>query len=237
MATRYRKFEFQLQDRGLGSDQAGPSIIGTGSKCIVTAAGDPAKATLYDKDAAALANPISLTAGRGEFYTVDTIEAVDLFILTGEGFSVQLWSVEADALHLVPVDRGNLQQMLIVPFSVDDQVTDNTEVDTGLDLIVGMAIQPFPYVKVLTIDANETVDFGTGEVVPADGGDADGFMSLVSVATAGLVADTNGALLNAVEYLAPADSITWTLSAGADTAEGWFFLPYRNLVTGTPTIT
>lgn len=236
MATRYRKFEFQLQDRGLGSDQAGPSVGGAG-KCIVTAAGDPAKATLYDKDGAALANPITLSAGRGTFYTVDTIEAVDLFILTAEAFAVQLWSVEADALHLVPVDRSNRQQMLIVPFSIDNQVSDNTEVDTGVDLIVGMVMQPFPYVKVVTVDATETINVGTGEVVPADGGDADGFMSLVALDTAGLVADTNGALLNAVEYLAPADSLTWTLSAGSNTAEGYIFLPYRNLVTGTPTIT
>ncbi len=237
MTTRYRKFEFQLQDRPIGADQAGPSIIGTGGKCLVTAAGDCAKATLYDKDGASLANPISLSQGRGEFYTLDTISAVDLFILTGEAWSVQLWSVEADALHLVPVDRSNRQQMLIFPFSIDNQVTDNTEVDTGLDLIVGMVMQPFPYIKAVTIDAGETVSVGTGEVVPADGGDADGFMSLVSVATAGLVADTNGALLNAVEYLAPADSLTWTLSAGSDTAEGYVFLPYRNLVTDTPTIT
>lgn len=237
MATRYRKFEFQLQDRPMGSDQAGPSIIGSGGKCLVTAAGDPAKATLYDKDGAALANPISLSAGRGEFYTVDTIEAVDLFILTGEAFAVQLWSVAADELHLVPVDRSNKQQMLVFPFSIDDQVTDNTEVDTGLDLIVGMVMQPFPYVKVVTIDATETLDVGTGEVVPADGGDANGFVSALVLDTAGLVADTGSALLNAVEYLAPADSLTWTLSAGADTAEGYVFLPYRNLVTGTPTIT
>ena len=234
--TRYRKFEFQLQDRPLGSDQAGPSIIGTGGKCLVTAAGDCAKATLYDSSGASLANPISLSAGRGTFYTLDTVEAVDLFILTGEAWSVQLWSVAADELHLVPVDRSNRQQMLVVPFSVDNQLVDNTEVDTGLDLIVGMVMQPFPYIKVVTVDAGETVDVGTGEVVPADGGDADGFMSAVSVASAVLVADTGSALLNAVEYLAPADSLTWTLSAGSDTAEGYIFLPYRNLVTGTPTI-
>ncbi|MFH1603697.1 MAG: hypothetical protein ABIH03_07300, partial [Pseudomonadota bacterium] len=150
--------------------------------------------------------------------------------------SVQLWSVAADELHLVPVDRSNRQQMLIVPFSIDDQLADATEVDTGLDLISGMVMQPFPYVKVVTADSGETVDVGTGEAVPADGGDADGFVSLLSLTTLGYVADTNGALLNAVEYIAPADSLTWTLTTGSDTAEGYIFLPYRNLVTGTPTI-
>jgi hypothetical protein len=165
------------------------------------------------------------------------VEAVDLFILTGEGYATQLWSVGPDELHEVPIDRSTRNQTLVFPFSIDDQLADNTEVDTGLDLIVGMVMKPFPYTKVVTIDAGETVSVGTGEVVPADGGDADGFMSLVSVATAGLVADTNGALLNAVEYIAPADSVTWTLSAASDTAEGYAFLPYRLLNTGSPIIT
>lgn len=231
------RYKFQLQDRPLGGDNAGPSIIGSGGKCLVTVAGDCAKATLYDKDGDALTNPISLTRGGGEFYVANTVEAVDLFILTGEGYATTLWSVAAGELNEVPIDRSDRNQTLVFPFSVDDQVSDNTEVDTGLDLIVGMVMQPFPYVKVVTVDAGETVDVGTGEVVPADGGDADGFVSLLSAATAGIVADTNGALLNAVEYIAPADSVTWTLSAGSDTAEGYVFLPYRLLNTGSPIIT
>ena len=231
-----RKYKFQLQDRPIGAF-AGPSIIGTGGKCLVTEAGNCQKATLYDAAGASLANPISLTRGSGVFYTATAVDAVDLFILTGEGFATQLWSVGPVELHEGPIDRSNRSQMLVFPFSVDDQVSNNTEVDTGLDLIVGMVMQPFPYVKVVTIDATETVNIGTGEVVPADGGDADGFVSLLALDTAGLVADTNGALLNAVEYIAPADSLTWTLSAGADTGEGYVFLPYRNLVSGTPIIT
>ncbi|MDP2621804.1 MAG: hypothetical protein Q8P46_16785 [Hyphomicrobiales bacterium] len=231
-----RKYKFQLQDRPIGAF-AGPSIIGSGGQCLITSAGDCAKLALTDADGAALTNPISLTRGSGEFYTANTVDAVDLFILTGEGFATQLWSVGPDELHEVPIDRSNRSQMLVFPFSIDDQVSDNTEVDTGLDLIVGMVMQPFPYVKVVTADAGETVDVGTGEVVPADGGDADGFVSLLSLTSTGLVADTNGALLNAVEYIAPADSLTWTLSAASDTAEGYVFLPYRNLVSGTPIIT
>jgi len=230
-------YKFQLQDRPLGAF-AGPSIIATGGKCIVTVAGDPAKATLTDKDGTSLANPISLTRGSGEFYTANTVTAVDLFILTGEGHSVQLWSVGPDELHDVPVDRSNNHQMLIVPISVDDQVTDNTEVDTGIDLLVGMVMLPWPHIKVATIDTGETVDVGTGEAVPADGGDADGFISAADVGTAGLVKDVNGALITAiVSYIAPNDSVTWTMSAGADTAELYAFLPYMLMQTGTPIIT
>lgn len=231
-----RKYKFQLQDRPLGAF-AGPSIIGSGGKCLVTVAGDCAKATLSDSAGASLANPISLTRGSGEFYTANTVDAVDLFILTGEGYSTQLWSVGPDELHEVQIDRSNRMQTLVFPFSIDDQLADNTEVDTGLDLIVGMVMQPFPYVKVVTVDAGDTVDVGTGEAVPVDGGDADGFISALSLATGGIVADTGSALLSAVEYIAPADSVTWTLSAGAATGEGYVFLPYRLLNTGSPIIT
>ena len=228
-------FHFQLYDRPLGAF-AGPAVVTAGGKAIVTAAGGQAHATLYDKTGAALTNPISLTRGAGDFYTANAVNAVDLFILTAEGHSVQLWNVSSGGLADVVVNRDARNQTLVIPFSVADQLADNTEVDTGLDLIDGMVMQPFPYIKVVTIDAAETINFGTGEAVPADGGDADGFGSAVSVATAGLVADTGSALLNAVEYIAPADSLTWTLSAGSDTATGYIFLPYRLLTTGNPTI-
>lgn len=230
-------YKFQLQDRPLGAF-AGPAILTAGGKAIVTSAGSQAKATLYNKDGTSMTNPISLTRGSGEFWTADSVTAVDLFILTGEGHSVQLWSVGPDELHDVPVDRGNNHQMLVLPISIADQVTDNTEVDTGLDLIVGMVMLPWPHIKVVTIDTGETVDVGTGEAVPADGGDADGFISLADVGTAGLVKDVNGALIaSIVTYIAPADSLTWTMSAASDTATLYAFLPYMLMTTGAPTIT
>lgn len=232
-----RRFKFQLQDSGLGGDNAGPSIISAGGKCMVTAAGSQARATLYDSAGAALANPISLTRGGGVFYTANTVEAVDLFILTGEGHFVNLWSVGPDELNEVPVNRDDRDHTLVIPFSVADQLANATERDTGFDLIAGMVMKPFPYIKVVTVDAGETIDVGTGEVVPADGGDANGFISALSVASAVVVGDTGSALLNAVEYVAPAHSLTWTLSDGSDTATGYIFLPYRLLNTGSPIIT
>ena len=230
------RYKFQLHDRQIGAF-AGPAITGSGGKCIVTASGSQAKATLYDSAGAALANPISLTRGGGEFYTASTVTEVDLFILTGEGFSVQLWDVGPDELHTVSVNRDNRHQMLIIPISVADQVSDNTEVDTGLDLIVGMVMLPWPHIKVETIDAGETVDVGTGQAVPADGGDANGYIAAASVATAGLVKDVDGALIAAIitEIAAP-DSLTWTMSAGSDTATLYAFLPYMLMYTGSPTI-
>ena len=228
--TRYRKFEFQLQDRPLGSDQAGPSITGTGGKCIVTEAGGQEYLTLYDADGGALTNLISLTAGRGVFYTLDTIESVDIFILTGEGYSVQLWGVKADALHQVPVDRGNLHQMLVVPISIADQVTDATAVATGFTLIAGMVFLPFPMVKIDTVDAAITVDVGIT-------GDEDGFISAASTASAVVVTDTNGTLVaSTAVYIATAVALKWTFLTAADTATLYAYLPYMLVKPDTPTI-
>jgi len=231
-----QKFKIQLQDRPIGAF-AGPAIIGAGGKCLVTAAGSQAKATLYDKAGAVLANPVSFTRGGAEFYTANTVAAVDLFIITGEGYATQLWSVGPDEINEVPINRDSRSGVIVFPFSIADQIADATEVDTGLDLVVGMVLQPFPYFKVVTVDATETIDVGTGEVHPVDGGDANGFITLGVLDTAGLVGDTGSALLNAVEYIAPAYSLTWTLTTGADTATGYVFLPYRLLNTGSPIIT
>jgi hypothetical protein len=231
------RYRFQLQDRALGAF-AGPSVTGTGGKAIVCAAGSQAKATLYDSAGAALANPISLTLGAGTFHTANTVTAVDIFILTGEGYSAQLWSVGPDELHEVPIDRSNLHQMLVLPISVADQVTNNTEVDTGLDLIAGMVMETWPHIKVVTEDATETVDVGTGEAVPADGGDSDGYISAAALDTAGLVKDVNGAYISSiVTHIALPDSLTWKMSDGANTATLYAFLPYWLMLTGTPTIT
>ncbi len=226
------RYRFQLQDREMGGF-AGPAIIASGGKCLVCAAGDPAKATLMDADGVALANPITLTRGGGIFYVADTAAnaAVDLFILTGEGHSIQLWSVGPDELHDVPVDRGNTRQMLVLPFSIDDQVADATAVDTGLDLAAGMVFEPWPYVKIVTTDAGITVDAGIT-------GDEDGFISAASTTTGGLVKDVDGTLITGITtYTAVATNLLWKFLTGADTAEGYFFLPYMLMITGTPIIT
>ena len=249
MATRYRKFEFQLQDRGLGSDQAGPSILTTGGKCIVTAAGDPLKTTLYDSAGASLANPITLSAGKGEFYTLDTVESVDLFIQTGDGQSVQLYAVKADALHLVPVDRGNALQTMTIPFHITDYPT-TVETDTGFDLTLTMALMPWPIVQVTTIDAGDTITVGTDGT---GGNVAAGIIDGVSLATAGCVkatllatGDTMGSYLSVLDSANAGDDApepyidsvaeNITITQTGTTGEGYVHLMYLNMTRNQPTI-
>ena len=129
--------------------------------------------------------------------------------------------------------------MFVIPFNVADQAGDATE--TGCDFTQVGAVQPNVSIYVDTVDATETVDFGTDS---GDSGDADAFIDGLSVATAGLIKATNvngSVTLGAKLYVQdsansdddyPEQDIsqigkefTYTLSAGADTAAGFFVIP------------
>jgi hypothetical protein len=144
----------------------------------------------------------------------------------------------------VLIDTVSRNQVAIVPFAIGD-TTATTETDTGFDFPLYSAVLPTPMIRVLTVDATETVDVGLLSSETA--GDADGFGVTLSVATAGLVkatvlqgSNTMGALFEVQDSANAGDltheahvvtgsnatSITYTLTAGTDTAEGFIILPY-----------
>jgi hypothetical protein len=91
--------------------------------------------------------------------------------------------------------------------------------------------EPWPYVKVVTVDVGITFNVGIT-------GTEDGFVSALSLTTAGLVKDVDGGLITAiVTYTAVATNLLWKFLTGADTGEGYIFLPYMLMITGTPIIT
>lgn len=89
------------------------------------------------------------------------------------------------------------------------------------------------FINVVTVDATETVDVGT---LSTDSGDADGFLDGVSLATAGLVKGTlasagqtlgallrvdesgGGVLVKEPDIASGGKAVTYTCSAGSDTA-------------------
>ena len=235
--TAYREMSFQLKDHVTGA-----RISTTGGNVIVTAAGDPAKATLYDPENnyASLSNPISLDSGEGKFAIAKATETVDLYIFSPTGHCVVLQDVKVGSLAEVAIDSGQLNSVWVVPFSMDD-MTANTEYDFGINLPAGMLVLPNPSIKVITVDATETLDVGI--LASESNGDADGFIDGLSVAAAGIVqatladgAATVGTFLHVDESagdLVPeaypcdgtATSLSGTLSAGSDTAEGLILLP------------
>lgn len=238
MATNRIRYSIQLKDAVLGA-----SIISAGGKVIVCQAGTPDKATLFsDADGASLANPLTPTRGFIEFWTLDTLASVDLYIMSPTGHFLSVSGVTASGPNEVVVPTNERQGVMKIPFSIAD-TTATVETNTGIAIPATGAVQPFPLLQVTAIDATETIDVGT---LSTDSGDADGFLVTASVGTLGLVkgsvangALTMGALLFVQDSVNAGDrapeqnvsmagkTITYTLTAGSDTAKGFIILPYH----------
>jgi hypothetical protein len=237
-----QKIKVQLYEGGIGG-QAGPMITASGGRITVTANGDAAKATLYNADGSAKTNGFALTNGGAEFYVADSVSSVDCYIMAPGGqFVVKTGVTQAGAEIAVDTQRRN--QVAVIPFAIAD-TTATTETDTGFDLPLYSAVLPTPMVRTLTADATETIDVGLLSSETA--GDADGFIVGVSVGTVALVkatvlngSNTMGALFEVQDSANAGDltheahvvtgsnatSISYTLSAGTDTAEGFIVIPY-----------
>lgn len=229
-----KKFNFQLYER-----LNGKIIRDSGGVVYVTGADDAAKATLMDKDGASESNALSLTNGGATFYTANSITSLDLYIMTPGGqFIVEKGITPGE--HDLYVDVQQRHQCMVIPFSMDD-LTANTETDTGFDEPSNAIMLPDAAIRVVTVDATETIDVGTDST---DSGDANGFIAAASVANAAVVngtiangSNTLGALFEVQDsanagdlthegHISGGKSITLTTSAGSDTAEGFIYLPY-----------
>lgn len=231
-----RNFSSQLK-----SLITGAMIASAGGFVYVTAAGGTAKATLTDKDGAALSNPLALTNGSFDFNTADSIASVDLYIQSPTGHFIVRKAVKSSGDASIVVDTSQASTTMVIPFNVADQTGDATETLCGFTLIG--AVQPNVAVDIETVDATETIDVGTDS---GDSGDADGFLDAAIVAVAGYIkgsviagAHTLGALLYVLDSANAGDDapeqdvsmigkeVSYTLSAGADTAAGFIILPMQ----------
>ena len=233
-----RKYRMQLHDH-----RTGAVIQDTGGVCYVATAGDAAKATLYNADGSSLSNPVSLTNGLIEFHVADAVNTTDLYIQAPSGQFVTLTGVAPSGPNEIMIDQGQRSQVAVIPFAASD-TTAATETDTGFAEPANALMLPHPAVRVSTADATETIDVGTDST---DSGDANALVPGEVTATAGanetyLSASTLGALV--ADFLAGSDAagdvgtfnpkahvsggkaITYTLSAGSDTAKGFIILPY-----------
>ena len=225
-------------------DMDGKAITASGGVVYVAAADDAAKNAITDKDGTALTNPRALTAGGCEFWVLATVATVDLYIMAPGGQFVVKTDVVPGTIQTIKVDTNQRNQVAVIPFAIGD-TSAATETDTGFDFPAASAVLPTPMVRVLTVDATETIDVGL--LSSESSGDADGFVNAVALDTAVLVkatllasGDTMGALLSVLDSAnsgddapeahvvtgAAATSITYTLTAGSDTAEGFILLPY-----------
>lgn len=231
-----RNFHSQLK-----SLITGAAIVAAGGFVYVTATGGTAKASLLDADGNALSNPLALTNGSFDFNVADSVTAVDLYIQSPTGHFVKVTNIQASGPASILIDDSVAHTTMIIPFNVADQAGDATETGCGFTIIG--AVQPNVAVDVATIDATETIDVGTDS---GDSGDADGFIDGLSVATAGYIKPTNangsvtlGTKLIVQDSANSGDDfpeqdtsqigkeVTYTLSAGSDTAAGFILIPVQ----------
>lgn len=227
----YLIHEIQLMDH-----RDGRTIMTAGGMCLVTEAGSPDKVALLDPDdGTSITNPVPLTRGRARFAVASSVNSVDLYIMSPTGHFVVYEDAEAGTISEIMIDRGQKEQVAKIPFSIAD-ASASSEEDTGIDLPVGAYVSPFLGINVTDVDATETIDFGI--LSSESGGDADGFGVAMSVATEGFVGAksastaTRGALVGGSTLdrghvvVENAQSVSYTLSAGSDTAKGYLILPY-----------
>ena len=176
MNALYTNWKFQLFN-----SRTGNQIDDDTGKLQVMTAGSPVVPTIYSDDRGTVgSSPLTFTNGLVEFWTVNTITSLDISILTAAGDAILLAGT-TPGLTRVTVDVSSREQLLVIPWLF---LAGGTVVDTGLDMPANMLVE-FAGVRVTAIDAGETIDFGTlaGEA----GGDENGFITLASIATLGMV--------------------------------------------------
>ena len=229
-ADNLRNWRLQLQKAADGSP-----IITSGGKAMVVSAGTAQKVALKDSNGAAASNPVSITRGQIDFWVASSTQTVDLYIMAPGGQFAVHRGVTASGPNDLFIDTIDRRQVAVIPFYHGDKAGDATETDTGFDLpdqAIVMGRKDGNSLLVKVADAAETIQVGT--LSSESGGDADGFMTdaATSVGTAGTVMPSaDGALVGSdVPYRTDAQtakSISWTLTAGSDTAEGFIFLNYQ----------
>lgn len=228
MATSRRRISFQLYDGSQAAAMRGLAITASGGAVMVCTAGSPDKVAITDKDGTALNNPLALTNGSAELWTLATVNSVDLYIQAPGGqWKIVTGVNEGNADIAINVNVAN--QLYVIPFSISDSVA-ATEKDTGFDLpTYSMVLGRLSGcgIKVTALDATEDIDVGI--LSTESGGDADGLIAASDLDNLGLVIGTNGALFSTnAPHKADAvtgKSISYTLTTGTDTAKGFILLP------------
>ncbi|MFQ5641792.1 MAG: hypothetical protein ACE5IR_27775 [bacterium] len=247
MASNYTEFYMQLIN-----GRTGKPVDDDSGVFNVLNAGLPTEATIFsDERGTSGSNPGTMTNGVIQFWIDSATTSVDISVMTSTGYAFFLDGITLSDHRIVLWPEGRTQR-LVVPFTAT-----TSETDTGFDFPANCVIRDV-YQDTVTVDATETIDVGL--LSSETGGDANGFLALSSVATAGLVtgqatvnngstsdyfdSGTYGVLMasqiNGSDAAATsggqirkfyktdgvAKSLTYTGSAGSDTAAGYIFVEY-----------
>lgn len=236
--TRYI-YSLQIQDfaRGLPLATAGGSAI-------ICQPGTARKATLFNADTgAALANPISMTRGNLRFATDIALATVDIYGFAPDGGFFVMRGARPGGDAEIPYSIDAVNHVAVIPLAAQD-FTAASEGSTGLQFPAGAVLSPFAALRVTVAEGSRTIEVGL--LSSESGGDADGLLDAVSLATAGTIVPavsgtpTLGALLvqnfattPAVNVpdthsiaAAAARTISATFSASSATAQAFAVFPY-----------
>lgn len=225
-ARGLKEWHFHVHDVNKGKLPIGVDTTGW---LVVATAGTPTSPTVYTNEWATVLTPtngiavVSISGGQARFWTADTVTSVDIAWMTAQGLSGFRRAQAVDHAQQLQVNSGG---GIVQHFSMPFQASVDTEVDTGVDMPAAKMLYVSAYVNVTTVEATETLDFGTatGEA----GGDPNGFAAAASVATAGVVVGA-GALLGTVSD-GVAKSLVFDASAGTTLARGYLGLRYELLL-------
>ena len=233
-----RHYRIQLID-----SVSGKAIDAAGGVAYIAVNGAANKVAVKDVLGAVAANPVALNYGILEFWTLDSVAKVDLYIQGPTGHFLVAKNVAPSGPNSLYIDKSRCTSTMVIPFSIAD-TTATTETATGFTVpLLGGVLPAGTGIDVLVLDAGITIETGT---LSSAAGDADGHVDGISVAAAvGVKATlTNGAVtLGALlkvqdsanagdavpepDFASSGKSITYTLSAGADTAAGFIKLPVQ----------
>lgn len=208
---------------GLQSLKSGASISETGGKCYVAVNAATNKATLYNADGTAKTNPLSLVNGEIEFWTLDTVPSVDLYIQAPSGHFLTAKNVAASGPTFYTIDKSVARTDMLIPFALVDTAA-ATETSTGFVLPLNCIVLPASAglsVDVMTLEAGKTIDFGTGATVAESTGTENLFANALTLAAANPVISA----VTATYVVTAAHTVSYTLSSGATVAAGFLKIP------------
>lgn len=184
MGLGLNKYEITIQNQRSIDGHSNDGLVSSGVLVVIHDAGTSTQSTIYSNGTAPLAaktNPISrsqfATDGKIEFYSY--AESHDIFIADNRGNTCKYFAVTPN-VHTLGLNTDGPSKLLVIPFGVSD----NTEVDTGIDLPADVVVTEC-WTEVTTNDTGETL--AVGLLSTESGGDADGLLASVDVGTAGYV--------------------------------------------------
>lgn len=228
-------YNLQLQDSPRSDGYRGRSIFSAGGVAIICLAGTSKKADVFGpRDGLQIANPVPFVSGKLAFGTMDTVTEVDIYGISPGGSFFVRRGIRPNQEPEIVIAGDSPAQVAVIPFDARDFPA-GVETSTGIQLPQNSLVLPNVGVQVTTLEAARTMMAGL--LSTESGGDADGFVVGMSMATAGIkkvstaTTATIGALLlaGAVPEQAPittARTISITQSAGSTVAAGVLVLPY-----------